>query len=606
MAEFVPENLRTSASAGEKRIFELLKKLDDDCLVYYEPLLNTGKPDFIVIIPDVGVLIIEVKGGYAGHIVEMKHDTIGWRREGGYQREEHPIEQARRYMHGLVNECKGHDWARPLLRSGGNHRGRHKFPIGLVAVFNNITREQLDRLGPEAVRIFPRENCITRDVLADLEKLDGPALKQAFKDCFNPWWPFGRLNNDDVKLLRALIRPEIVVKGGATDIAVLDLRQERQARAIGDGHRILSGVAGSGKTVILIARARYLAQDKNRSILVLCYNRPLSFYLKDALCDLASVEVRTFYSWAGKNVTLENWNDQETGEKLLSAMENGCADGGRYDAVLIDEGQDFLKSWFQAAKRALKDPDNGDLLIAGDGAQSFRPRDIKTWSEAGIHARGRVIGSKLHLDRNYRNTKEILAVAASFAGTPKPARGTQEPEPPFATGAVEPESAVRSGPWPESFKLDSRQQECQFVATKISGWLVGGITIAGQQHPVTPSDIAVIYPYNVDGLRDQLLATLRGVSHVVDLTPNSFSDNVFRRIGVRLCTAAKVKGLQFKIVVLVAADQLPADFSDTNEDGERAKFYVALTRAEDVLLVTHSGESTFTRTMNEALRAKRD
>lgn len=43
------------------------------------------------------------------------------------------------------------------------------------------------------------------------------------------------------------------------DLKVLDLRQENNARKIGEGHRIVYGVAGSGKTVLLIAKARLLS-----------------------------------------------------------------------------------------------------------------------------------------------------------------------------------------------------------------------------------------------------------------------------------------------------------------------------------------------------------
>ena len=40
---------------------------------------------------------------------------------------------------------------------------------------------------------------------------------------------------------------------------VMDLQQEQLARSLGDGHRVIHGVAGSGKTMILIYRAEQLA-----------------------------------------------------------------------------------------------------------------------------------------------------------------------------------------------------------------------------------------------------------------------------------------------------------------------------------------------------------
>jgi superfamily I DNA and RNA helicase len=60
---------------------------------------------------------------------------------------------------------------------------------------------------------------------------------------------------------------------------VMDLQQEQLARSLGDGHRVIHGVAGSGKTMILGYRAEYLAKASTASskpILVLCYNEPLA------------------------------------------------------------------------------------------------------------------------------------------------------------------------------------------------------------------------------------------------------------------------------------------------------------------------------------------
>jgi superfamily I DNA and RNA helicase len=83
-----------------------------------------------------------------------------------------------------------------------------------------------------------------------------------------------------------------------TDLAVLDLRQERNARALGDGHRIVYGVAGSGKTVLLIARAKLLAEDSQKRVLILCYNRLLAQHLAVALAGHRRLAVTTFHCWA--------------------------------------------------------------------------------------------------------------------------------------------------------------------------------------------------------------------------------------------------------------------------------------------------------------------
>src|SRR5215472_10913777 len=68
MAEMIPDRLPSGASAGEKKVFALLQELPDDVIVYYEPVVADRYPDFIVIIPSIGLLVIEVKGWYPNAI----------------------------------------------------------------------------------------------------------------------------------------------------------------------------------------------------------------------------------------------------------------------------------------------------------------------------------------------------------------------------------------------------------------------------------------------------------------------------------------------------------------------------------------------------------
>lgn len=66
-------------------------------------------------------------------------------------------------------------------------------------------------------------------------------------------------------------------------------------------------------------------------------------------------------------------------KKITIPWVNGCwpisgtgrGEAESYHAVLIDEAQDFAPSWFQCACAALKDPDDGDLIIVGDGSQGL-------------------------------------------------------------------------------------------------------------------------------------------------------------------------------------------------------------------------------------------
>ena len=144
-------------------------------------------------------------------------------------------------------------------------------------------------------------------------------------------------------MLRSVIHPNIVIKETGADLAVLDLRQERNARAIGDGHRVVYGMAGSGKTVLLIARAKLLSEDPEKRILMLCYNRLLASHLAMSVRNCRKVKVLTFHGWGRRNGIdfSPEENDEAFGEHLQARLQSGLGDRGRFDAVLIDEAQDW-------------------------------------------------------------------------------------------------------------------------------------------------------------------------------------------------------------------------------------------------------------------------
>jgi superfamily I DNA/RNA helicase len=200
-------------------------------------------------------------------------------------------------------------------------------------------------------------------------------------------------------------------------LQVLDAIQEEHAQALGDGHRIIYGVAGSGKTVLLVARAKRLAQAGHKRVLVTCYNYMLADQLREQLRDYSAVSVKTFHAWAiGQGLS---WQPDEPndafGERLLTHLTDNAERVNKYDAVLIDEAQDFEPSWFTCLLSAMEDPEHGDLLIVADGCQGLYRRTKISWSQLGIKARGRTISCSYQLDRNYRNSREIIALAETFA-----------------------------------------------------------------------------------------------------------------------------------------------------------------------------------------------
>lgn len=345
MAEMVPDRMPSGASAGEKKLFDVLQQLPDDCIVYYEPAIRRRHPDFVVIIPRLGLLVIEVKGWYAREIVQANSNDVLINARGTETQQRHPVRQAREYMFQLMNECRDHQSFHSLLKSGDPYAGRFVFPFGHFAILSNIASGQLAE--QEWASVFPPDAVATRDQLAEWQELEPEQLQKTLQGYFDPFWDIPPLVEAQINALRAVIHPEIILlapprKSADSDAVreervsyrcdVLDLRQERHAASLGTGHRIIHGVAGSGKTVLLIARARLLAsEDPTKEVLLLCFNVALAAYLEARLADCRNVVVRHFDGWARSNGVTR----QYVGHPGIKVQTMHSSKGLQYQAVII-------------------------------------------------------------------------------------------------------------------------------------------------------------------------------------------------------------------------------------------------------------------------------
>jgi hypothetical protein len=596
MAEMIPDRLPSGASAGERKVFALLQRLPDDVIAYYKPVVADRYPDFIVIIPSVGLLIIEVKGWYPAHILKANNVDVTVTSRGQPENCKHPVRQAREYQYQLMDTARRHSESAALLQSQGAHVGRFIFPFGHLVVLNNCTREQLDERGLSEV--FPGRRVFARD---EFEALSPDETIDRLKSCFNPWWAFGQLSERQISILRSVIHPQIVISplAEATKVeqplTVLDVRQERNAHSLGDGHRIVYGVAGSGKTVILIARARLVAQDPKKQVLMLCFNRALAEYFQRLFAQTTNVTCLTFHQWGSQRngVRFKEAEDEEAfGERLLRRLQHAEGDAHKYDAVFIDEAQDFSKSWFLCSKLALKEPDDGDLLIVGDGSQSHYRRHPFTWREAGVNAVGRTINTRFDLDKNYRNTREIMKVAAEFVSTNGE---NKDPEAGLQLVRPNPDMALRSGPVPEMLTASTAEDELQGAATKILAWRERGLK---------PWQIAVLYRANTEGWVKHLASLISQETAVY--WPHDTSGSFVDPSGVCVRTMHSSKGLQWRAVLVMRCDMMPFLAGPSVDRAERERLerglmYVAMTRAEEILAFTRSTLNGFASRIQQLL-----
>ena len=153
MAQMIPSTIPSKASQGEKLLFNVLQaQLPDTFLVWYEPTIRRLLPDFIILGPAFGLLILEVKGWYAGNVELASHDFFQLRREreGKTKIESYvnPLKQGHSYFTTVADKMAGF----PLLcRPEGNYQGTLAFPIGVGAVMSNITAAQSREHGLLAV-----------------------------------------------------------------------------------------------------------------------------------------------------------------------------------------------------------------------------------------------------------------------------------------------------------------------------------------------------------------------------------------------------------------------------------------------------------------------
>ena len=192
------------------------------------------------------------------------------------------------------------------------------------------------------------------------------------------WRLFPELRIHQAGLALEPVAPALA--GGPVDeLRVMDLAQEEIARNLGDGHRVIHGVAGSGKTLILAYRCQHLVRTQHKPVLVLVFNRTLAAWLRhqfEAQGIAERVTVRTFHSWCADQLRTYHVAQPAGGgydemvRTVSRAVERGQIPRAQYGAVLIDEGHDFAPEWLQLAVQML-DAESNSLLLLYDDAQSI-------------------------------------------------------------------------------------------------------------------------------------------------------------------------------------------------------------------------------------------
>ncbi|GAM10441.1 ATP-dependent helicase/nuclease subunit A [Geobacter sp. OR-1] len=604
MPLIIPDDIEHYTTTGEEvfcRFLRNVAKPDERYIVWYSPDINDSEPDFILYCPDVGLIVFEVKDWAINQICEVNPKTFIIKSGSKEESRTNPHEQARGYVHNLL-ECIRNDGK--LVNRDGFAQGKPKIPISYGVVFPNINSyEYKERFSHDG--IIPTAKIFFWDDLdphSELGDPSGRAFLDALRERFEPKFPC-HISSKELNHLRQLLYPTIRInsiergpqdelKNHEYNVKLLDHHQEAIARRMGDGHRLVSGPSGCGKTLVLVHQAIFLRKynPSVKRILFLCYNVTLVNYIRRLLAAQGAplgpdgVEVLHFYDLCerltSEKVLHENQDMDYYNIVLEDALSKDLPDSLRYDAILLDEGQDFSDRMLQVVMKCLNRKTDF-LTIALDEGQDLYGQK-RSWSNAGINVKGR----KRQLNVIYRNTKEIAEFANRFRNNnSKPCQEDNLQHNLF------PDPRISNGPCPTLKQFTDFAKVIDYVAKEIKTHAEAGA------FPL--SEIAVMYTMKklskesgntipamlasaLDrrGILNKWLSEDYRAKRSHDITANS----------VTITTIHSAKGLDFAYVFLIGLDLL--------EPGERwpreqidSLVYVGITRARyqlEIPYVTNS------------------
>ena len=520
-----------------------------------------GEADFVVAHPELGIMVIEVKGG------GIRRTGGQWEsvdRNGTAHRIKDPFRQVANEMHDLRRIASSRqDWP------------AHDVRFCRAVAFPDSTYDQA--LTPDG----PVEIVIDAD--------DLPHLDQRIRDIFD-WWAGhteegrrgGAPGAIGLKALHTLLGRDFeipsplqlqlaederqIIRLSQQQFDILDhLRAQRRA--------LILGVAGSGKTLLAAEQARRMAEAGHR-VLLTCFNRPLAEYLRASIGLLANVDVFTFHGLAeelatraGLTISKRHADADYFDVELPQALSDAAAamPEHRYDAIVVDEAQDIDSVWWLPLLDLLADPERGVLFVFGDANQDLYHADP---DEIGVVMPERP--PVYLLEENRRTTRAIHDWAQRWASD----RPIQTD-----TGAVRVQARA-AGPAGRPIEVltypEADADACRRALASVLKELVGP---AGD---VKPRDIVVLTPRSPRSswlgggkVGSYTLVSEAGPEGAPLPPPSSAWE-------VRLSTIHRFKGLESPVVILAEIDgRVPADQL-------AGLLYVGATRARTHLVVIGS------------------
>lgn len=563
MARMIPllseEQLRAFPSRAEARFYEACREqLPAEIIVIYSAnwiyrdvrgRLMEGEADFTLLSPTAGVIAVEVKGG--GVTFDPAHGS--WNsvdRNGNVNPIKDPFKQASKERHALLDQITGH----PSWRQWNAGR----FTIGHAVLLPDLG-DATALIGPDRQRDMVGVNADMRNVNQWVDRV----------------MRFWRQPNDTplggrgVRLIEEILCRAIDVRPvlrAAIDDAErqrvrLTAKQAKVLRIIGGRRRaVVSGGAGTGKTVLAVEKALQLARD-GLSVLLLCYNRPLADSLAGGLGDQPLITTLTYHQFcdlrirqalqAGRDLMAEaveaypGGGDRQRFDVQMPFALALSADvvGERFDAIVVDEAQDFSDEYWFGVELQLRDQEGGHFYIFLDENQALYPRQ----GELPVQ------GESFQLTVNCRNTCPIHTAGYRFY------KGDLIDEPEL------------HGPDVTWTGADKPETQADAVALRVHQWM--------QVEGIDAEDVVVLVAVRPKGFHYGLLLERSDAAG----TKWAVEDHGRRR-QVRVDTVGRFKGLEAQAVVLWIGDEVV-------DESQWETVYVGTTRAKSLLAVVGSARA---------------
>lgn len=566
-------NKAAELTKGEAKVLEGLKKayldVEHEVYIYSQCVISGKRPDFIIIDSKRGIAILEVKDWSLEYIKNVNRRTVQLLDNEC----ENPIMQVNGYKNILGSALFTRDF---------NCVDQDSICRGII--FTNISEE--DRNNENLSNLF--NSSVKYLFKKDISNIK---LDKIFDENIE-------YTDNDLRMIRVALFPEIEIStveksiNSNVNIKALDFEQEEFAKRIPIGNYMVTGVPGSGKTVILLSRAIYLIKENpNWKVLILTYNKSLSYKISSKInkfaevfkndinnkdINLENIEVRHFHGETsrlarGQYKPKDMENDIWFNEEIVKISSENARE--TYDAILIDEYQDFHMSWIELCVKLCKTytvDKTGkkvkNIFLAGDRLQSiYNNKDI-SWRSIGIDMRGR---SKL-LKTSYRSAKQHMALALDFL------RGDEE-----LKEEVD-----------KFYQDDSGDNNLDALNSGSVEFISGNYAIIGEkinelkkQGYKNEDFLILAASKNIClNIKSKSLELIKyEMEFVKDLDNSNIQDNII------LTTYHSSKGLEAKVVFLTTIDGIYSR-NDTGGKLKRKTAYVGITRAAEKLYV-HSGVS---------------